>query len=315
MRNYLLQRLLQMLLIIFLVSIIAFGILHIIPGDPVLAILGDTVTEQQITDLRQELRLDRPIVEQYGLWLSDFARGDFGRSIILNEDVAGLVAQRLPVTIHLGLSAFFLAIILGLPLGILSAVYHHRAPDTIITAFVNLGIAVPIFWLAFIVIYVFALRLSWVPVQGYTSPFDDFALSFRQSLMPIILLALPPMAVLARQTRSSMLDVLGQSYIRTARSKGLPERRIVLMHGFNNAIIPVVTVIGLLARTLVSGSVLVETVFNIPGMGRLMVSAIFSRDFAIVQTIVIIVGLTVSLANLAVDLSYAYLNPRIRIGG
>ena len=314
MQRFLIQRSLHMLFIVFIVSVLAFGILHIIPGDPVLAILGDMVTQQQIDDLREELRLDKPIIEQYTLWLSDFARGDFGRSIILNDDVANLVSARLPVSVHLSFVAFLLAILIGIPCGIISAVYHRSKVDTFIIGFINLGMAVPIFWLAFIVIYVFALRLSWIPVQGYTSPMEDLGLSIKQTIMPILLLSLSPMAVLARQTRSAMLDVLNQSYIRTARAKGLAERRVIFRHAFQNAIIPVVTVIGLLARSLVGGSVLIETVFNIPGMGRLLVSAIFSKDFAIVQTIIIIVGLTVSLANLAVDLSYGFLNPRIRFG-
>jgi peptide/nickel transport system permease protein len=218
------------------------------------------------------------------------------------------------VTVHLSLAAFVIALVIGIPCGLISAVFHQRMTDTVIIGFINLGMAVPIFWLAFIMIYIFALRLSWIPVQGYTSPMEDLGLSIRQTILPILLLSLGPIAILARQTRSAMLDVLSQNYIRTARSKGLSERQVIFKHAFKNAIIPVVTVIGLLARSLVGGSVLIETVFNIPGMGRLLVSAIFSRDFAIVQTIIVIVGLTVSIANLAVDLSYGYLNPRIRIG-
>jgi len=315
MQRFLLQRFLHMIFIVFIVTVLAFGILHIIPGDPVLAILGDMVTQQQIDDLREELNLDKPLPQQYWLWVSGLVRGDFGRSILYNEDVAGLIKARLPVSVHLSLAAFILAIVIGIPAGISSAMFHQRTADNLIIGFINLGMAVPIFWLAFIVIYFFALKLSWIPVQGYTSPFEDFALSLKQITMPILLLSLAPVAIVARQTRSAMLDVLGQSYIRTARSKGLKERNIIYRHAFKNAIIPVVTVIGLLARSLVGGSVLIETVFNIPGMGRLMVSAIFSRDFAIVQTILVIVGLTVSVANLLVDLSYGYLDPRIRIGG
>jgi peptide/nickel transport system permease protein len=239
-------------------------------------------------------------------------QGDFGRSILYHEDVSDLIATRLPITLHLSLVAFVLSALIGIPAGVLSAVRRGDLVDSLITVSANIGIAVPMFWLGILGIYFFSLKLAWLPVQGYTSPSDDFWLSTKQLIMPAACLTVVPIAVLARQTRSSMLEVLHQDYVRTARSKGLRERAVIIGHGLKNAIIPVVTLLGLQARYLVGGSILVETVFNIPGMGRLMVSGVFNQDFVIVQAGIIVIGTVVGMANLAVDISYGYLDPRIR---
>jgi peptide/nickel transport system permease protein len=303
----------QTVLVIGLVSIIAFSILHLIPGDPVLAILGEEATREQVDTLRHELGLDRPPLLQYGSWVAGVLHGDFGQSLILRESVAELIAKRLPVTFHLGLTALILSILFGIPAGIVSATHRGGFVDSVITILANLGMAVPTFWLGILGIYVFALKLGWLPVQGYTSPFENLWASTRQLVMPAMSLAVIPVAVLARQTRSSMLEVLEQEYVRTARSKGLNEWTVVTVHAFRNAIIPVITLLGLQIRSLVSGSVLVETVFNIPGMGRLLVDSVFNRDFVTVEAIILIVAVVVALSNLAVDISYGYLDPRIRI--
>jgi peptide/nickel transport system permease protein len=218
----------------------------------------------------------------------------------------------LPVTVYLGLLALILSILAGIPAGIISAVRRGKIIDSIITVIANIGMAVPIFWLGILGIYLFAYKLGWLPVMGYTSPFENFWLSIKQAIMPVICLTVVPLATITRQTRSSMLEVIHQDYIRTARSKGLMEKAVIVKHALKNAIIPVVTLLGLQARYLVGGSILVETIFNIPGMGRLMVSSVFDRDIPVVQGCIIIIAIAIILANLIIDLSYGYLDPRIR---
>ena len=312
MARFVLRRSLQTVVVLVLVSLFAFSILHMLPGDPALIILGEDASQAQIDALRLELGFDQPVLVQYARWFTNMLHGDFGRSILYHEDVADLIATRLPITLHLGLTAFVLSALIGIPAGILSAVRRGDIVDSVITVWANIGIAVPMFWLGILGIYFFSLKLGWLPVQGYTSPSDDFWLSTKQVIMPAACLTVVPVAVLARQTRSSMLEALHQDYIRTARSKGLRERGVIMGHGLKNAIIPVVTLLGLQARYVVGGSILVETVFNIPGMGRLMVSGVFNQDFVIVQAGIIVIGIVVAVANLAVDISYGYLDPRIR---
>ena len=312
MAQFIVRRFLQTVVVLVVVSFIAFSILHMMPGDPALIILGEDASQAQIDTLRLELGLDQPVLVQYARWFTNMLQGNFGRSILYHEDVADLIATRLPITLHLGLVAFILSTLIGIPAGILSAVRRGDVVASLISVSANIGIAVPMFWLGILGIYFFSLKLAWLPVQGYTSPLDDFWLSTKQLIMPAACLTVVPIAVLARQTRSSMLEVLHQDYVRTARSKGLRESAVVLGHGLKNAIIPVVTLLGLQARHLVGGSVLVETVFNVPGMGRLMVTGVFNQDFVIVQAGIIVIGIVVGMANLAVDISYGYFDPRIR---
>jgi peptide/nickel transport system permease protein len=312
MITYIIRRLVQTVFVLILVSFIAFSLLHIIPGDPVLAMLGDEATQAQIDALRQELGLDRSLVVQYLHWFVNVLRGDFGKSITYRESITTLIAARIPITFHLGLAALILSTLIGIPAGVISAVKRGSGLDALITVSANIGMAVPLFWLGILGIYFFALKLGWLPVQGYTSPLDNFWLNTKQIIMPTVCLAVVPLASLARQSRSSMLEVIRQDYIRTARSKGLKERTVITGHALKNAIIPVVTLLGIQLRNLVGGAVLVETVFNIPGMGRLMVRAVFDKDFLIVQGCIIIIAVVVALANLAVDISYGYFDPRIR---
>lgn len=313
MITYIIRRLIQTVIVLILVSFIAFSILHIIPGDPVVTMLGSEATQAQIDLLRHELWLDRPFIVQYMRWFTNILQGDFGTSIIYRESVATLIATRLPITFHIGFIALILSTIISIPAGIISAVKRGSFLDQLITVSANIGIAVPLFWLGIIGIYFFALKLGWLPVQGYNSPFDNFWMNTKQIIMPTLCLTVVPLASLTRQARSSMLEVIRQDYIRTARSKGLKERVVITGHALKNAIIPVVTLLGLQLRFLVGGSVLVETVFNIPGMGRLMVRAVFDKDFLIVQGCVMMIAIVVALANLVVDISYGYFDPRIRM--
>ncbi len=312
MLAYVARRLVQTVLVLIFVSLIVFSLMHIIPGDPVLIMLGDQATPAQIEALRHALWLDQPLWVQYVHWATNVLQGDFGKSIFYQESVISLIAARLPITFHLGLVALILSTFVSIPAGIISAVRRGSWLDSVITVSANLAMAVPIFWLGILGILLFSLRLGWLPVQGYTSPLDDLALNTRQIIMPALCLAIVPLASLARQMRSSMLEVIRQDYIRTARSKGLTERAVITGHALKNAIIPVVTLLGIQLRNLVGGAVLIEQVFNIPGMGRLMVTGVFNKDYVVVQGTIMVVAIVVALANLAVDISYGYFDPRIR---
>ena len=282
------------------------------PGDPAAAMLGTNATREEIDALRKELWLDRPFLVQYAHWFSNALHGDLGISIIYREPITDIFAARLPITLYLSFLAFVLCTFLGIAAGIICAIRRGGMLDQIVSVCANIGIAIPVFWLGILCIYLFGLKTGWLPIYGWTSPFDDFMRSSKQAIMPVIMLAIPGISVLARQSRSSMLEVIRQDYIRTALSKGLRERVVVLRHALKNALIPVVTLMGLHVRILVGGSVLVETVFSIPGMGRLIVAGALNKDFLIVQGGVLFIGAIVSLANLLVDISYGWLDPRVR---
>jgi peptide/nickel transport system permease protein len=317
MAAYIIRRVLMGIIILILVTIMVFLLMRLMPGDPLYVYLGTseigTFTEQQLDELRHEYGLDRPLYVQYYDWIKQILlHGDMGTSILYREKVAKLVGERMPITIHLGIVAFIFGTLVGITFGTISALRRGRWIDSVITVLANLGITTPGFWVGILMIYVFGLRLSWLPTYGYTSPFTDFWLSTRQAIMPVICLSLFSIASLTRQTRSSMLEVIRQDYIRTAWSKGLSERIIVIRHSLKNSLIPVVTILGMQIGIIFGGSVLIETVFNIPGIGRLMTSAVFQQDYQIVQAGVLIMATIVVLTNIVVDISYGWLDPRIR---
>ena len=238
--------------------------------------------------------------------------GKLGRSILNKVPVTQEILRRLPITLHIGLTAFVIGILIGIPAGIISAVRRGTWLDTITVTFANLGITLPNFWLGFMLIYLFGLYLGWLPVQGYTSPFTDFTMCLKQIIMPVICLAIFPTAGIMRQTRSSMLDVMREDYIRTAWAKGLKEELVIVRHGLKNGLITVVTMAGVQLAMIIGGSVIVETVFNIPGMGRLAVSAVLNQDYPYVQGIILIVAAVVTIVNLVVDITYGWLDPRVK---
>jgi peptide/nickel transport system permease protein len=313
---YLLNRFIQSIIIVLLVSVIIFLTMRLLPGDPILMLVtaseAETDTQAQMDQLRRENGLDKPLFVQYFNWLGGVVRGDLGRSILQREPVANEIIRRLPITLNVGLIAFVISIILGVIGGIICAVRRGTWIDTLVTFFTNLGITVPNFWLGIVLVYIFAVKLGWLPVQGYTSPFTDFAKNIRQLIMPVACLSVFSMASIARQTRSSMLEVLYQDYIRTAWSKGLKERIVILRHGLKNALIPVVTLMGVSFSMIIGGAVVVETVFNIPGMGRLAVASVLNQDYPYVQGITLIVAVTIVLTNLLVDIINSWLDPKIR---
>ena len=312
MASFIIRRILLTILVLIIISFLSFLLLYIMPGDPAAAALGLSATPAQIEAYRHELWLDRPFMVQYFHWVGNAVRGDFGESIAYKEPISTIFKQSLPITLYLSMWAFILSTILGISAGIICAIRRGGLLDQVISVMANIGIAVPIFFLGILGIYFFALKLNWLPIMGWTSPTDNFIESSRQALMPVIALSVPGIAMMARQTRSSMLEVIRQDYLRTAWSKGLKERQVIIRHALKNALIPIVTLLGLQVRTLVGGSVVVEQVFNIPGMGRLLVYSAFSKDFIIIQAGVLLIGAVVCLANLLVDISYGWLDPRVR---
>jgi peptide/nickel transport system permease protein len=292
--------------------------MRLLPGDPIRMLVTQSdqadFSEEEIEALRHEYGLDRPMIVQYGDWIGDLLHGDFGTSILQGTPVMADILHRLPITFHLGIVAFIIGTLVGVTMGVISAVRRGTWIDTVVTTLANLGITVPVFWLGVLMMTVFSLYLDWLPLMGYTSPFKDFWMSTKQMVMPIICLSLFAIAGNARQTRSAMLEVMHQDYIRTAWSKGLTERVIVMRHALKNGLIPVITLLGAGVSQILGGSVLVETVFAIPGMGRLAITSVVNQDYPYIQAIILIIAATTLLANLCVDVAYGWLDPRIRYG-
>ncbi len=319
MTTYIIRRLVQALFILIIVTLMVFFIMRLLPGDPLLIYIAQSadiqaMSPEMLDTLRHQFGLDRGLMVQYFDWVGSIFRGDFGTSIFYHEKVGTLMLERFPVTLHLGIVALIIGAVLGVLAGMLAAIRRGKWLDKIITPLTYVGITIPVFWLGILLIYVFGLKIPLLPISGYTSPFDDFWLSTRQIVMPVICLAVFSMAANARQMRSSMLEVIGQDYIRTAWSKGLSERSVIIKHAMKNSLIPVITLMGVGMGMIFGGSVLVETVFAIPGVGRLMVSSIFGQDYVVVQAITFVIAGIVLLVNLIVDISYGWFDPRIRLG-
>jgi peptide/nickel transport system permease protein len=319
MTVYIIRRLLMAVVVLVIVSLIVFFVMRLLPGDPLVVFMGQqagsgSISQEQLEHLRVEYGLDKPLMVQYFNWAMGVLRGDLGTSIYYHEDVGKLLLDRFPVTLHLGLLAFALANILGVLMGGVAAIRRGTWIDTTATALANIGITIPVFWLGMLMIYLFGLKLDWLPIAGYTSPLDDFWLSTKQAIMPVTCLTITGLAYTARQMRSSMLEVIRQDYIRTAWSKGLSERVVIAKHALKNSLIPVITLMGIGIGMVFGGSVLVETVFAIPGIGRLLVTSVFAQDYQVVQSGTLIIAVVIVLANLVVDISYGWLDPRIRYG-
>ena len=313
MRDYILRRLVSMVPVLFIVSLISFGLLYVLPGDPAIAMLGENVGNQETyRNLRRELGLDQPLWAQYGTWLGKVIHGDLGRSIRTGESVADILMRRAPVSLYVGIAGLLVGLVIGLSVAIVSALRPGSRLDTAGTVLALGGIAMPSFWQALVFMYFFAVVLRWLPPSGFTSPFADPWLSAKMLLMPALVLGTHSAAVIMRQGRSMLLEVLEQDYITTARSKGLREQLVIARHALKNAMIPVVTIIGLQVGNLVSGAAITETVFAIPGVGRAAVDAIFFRDYSVLQGAVLMLTLAAMVANLLTDLVYGYLDPRIR---
>ena len=312
MTTYLLRRLLALLPVMLVVVTIVFFLIHLIPGDPVAVILGPEADAQQIEDARRELGLDRPLHEQLVRFYARLLRGDLGRSYFLDRPVTTALVERAEPTLVLMASALFVAVLIGVPSGIVAGAYQGSGWDRLLMTLALLGVCVPGFWLSLNFIYLFSVRLGWLPVAGYASVFSDPVAALRHMLLPAVSLGFSQSALIARIARSCMIEVLRQDYIRTARAKGLAERSVIYLHAFRNALVPVVTVIGITMAILIGGAVVTEIVFNIPGLGRLIISAILRRDYPVVQGVVLLTAAAYMLINLVVDVVYAFIDPRIR---
>ncbi len=332
MLRYIAQRLLMLIPVLVGISIITFVMIRLIPGDPARIMAGERATEEQVQRVREMWGLDKPLHEQYIIYMRNLLHGNLGRSLKRNEAVTQELRWALPTTIELALAAMFVAVLFGIPAGIIAAYKQNSWWDLVVMVGSMVGISMPVFWLGLLLIYVFALKLGWMPPSGrlsvdvqitpitgmytvdalLTGNWRGFLDALQHLVMPAVAVGTIPMAVIARMTRSSLLEVLRQDYIRTARAKGLAERTVIFRHALKNAFLPVVTIIGLQLGTLLVGAILTETIFALPGMGRLIVDRILSRDYPVVQGAVLVFAATFVFINLVVDISYAYLDPRIR---
>jgi peptide/nickel transport system permease protein len=316
MTKYIILRLLQGLLVLILVTIYIFLVMRLLPGDPLILYIGKSemgdISPEDMAALKHQYGLDKSLPLQYIDWVSGILHGDFGDSIFMKEKVSTLFAQRLPVTLHIGILSIIFSSILGIAFGVICAIRWGKPIDAILTVLANIGITAPQFWVGIILIYLLAFKAQVLPVYGYTSPFDDFWESTRQLVLPVFCLSLFSIASLTRLARSSTLEVIRQDYVRTAWAKGLREWVIITKHVLKNSLIPVVTMLGMQMGMIFGGSVLIESVFNIPGMGRLMRDAVFSQDYPVIQFGVIIIATVIILSNLIVDISYSWFDPRIR---
>jgi peptide/nickel transport system permease protein len=314
MWSYFVRRILQMIPVLGIITFMVYALMFAIPGDPVLALVGpgESLDAEQMEAVRQEYNLDEPVIVQYGIWLGRALQGDLGRSTQNYRPVTEELKVRARVTLQFGLVAWVLAIVIGVPAGIVSAVYRGKPVDFIATIFSIAGVAIPNFWLGIMAILYFGVILGWLPTQGYVDIFVDPVEGLRHMVLPAFALGITSWALIMRQSRSAMLEVLAQDYVRTANAKGLSKRSVIWIHALRNALLPVVTVFGLQTGRIFAGSVVIETLFGIPGMGQFMVQAIFARDFMSVQGAVLLMALAVLIANLLTDLIYAWLDPRIR---
>lgn len=358
MATYILRRVLLSIPVLFGILFATFVLGRVIPGDPCRAILGEKATDVVCDEFIHRHGLDKPILVQFVYYVSEIAQGDFGRSFRFSKPVTELMVERFPITIELSFAALFVAMLIGIPIGLISAVKHNSWADVAAMFWANTGVSMPVFWLGLMLAYIFALTLKGTPFQlppsGRLSPglipipfYEVWGLNLAEGtsvygvldflsrmnilngllslnfalvkdaathlILPAVALATIPMAIIARMSRSAMLEVLGQDYIRTARAKGLRQRTVVMKHAFRNALLPLVTVIGLSLGGLLGGAVLTETVFNLSGVGRILYDAITARDYGIVQAFTVVIAMFFVLLNLIVDISYAYLDPRIRL--
>ena len=318
MAGYVIRRLLMGLIVIIIVTLMIFLLIRLLPGDPLLVY----ITQQQfkattfdpalLEQLRVKFGLDKSLPMQYLSWINGMFHGDFGESIQLRKPVSKLILDRLPVTLQIGIIGAIFATVAGIGAGIICALRRGTWLDTVITFLANIGITVPSFWAAILLIYLFGLKLHWVPIGGYTSPFENFWLNTRQIILPVFCEALFGLAANTRLARSCMLEVIDQDYIRTAWAKGLKEPVIVWRHIIKNGFIPLIANTGFLVAGLFGGSVIIETLFNIPGIGRLLTTALLGQDYMIVQASTLMMVVLITLSNIAVDISYGWLDPRIR---
>jgi len=312
MLAYTIRRLFLMIPVLLVVTLVVFSLVLLLPGDPAMALLGENLDPQAYATVRKTLGLDQPVPVQYAMWLAKTVQGDLGRSLHTREPVLTAIGEHLPRTLYLTLAAMAVSLIVAIPAGIIAAIRRNSVLDTAATVTAIVGVAIPNFWLGVMGILLFSVVLQWLPVSGYVSLLEDPWASLQHMLLPAITLGTAVAAEVTRMTRSALLEVLDREYIMTARAKGLGEWMVIMVHALKNAMIPVVTIIGLQMGRLFGGAVVTESIFAVPGLGTLLVSGIFSRDFPIVQAVVLVMALAVLSCSLIVDLLYSWLDPRIR---
>ena len=315
MTSYVIRRILQMPVVALLVTFSLFVVMHALPGDPIYAMIGEsesTLDEETIDRLREDLGLNDPIVVQYFNWMGDVLRGDLGRSFRDRADISQQIIDRIPTTLQLAVLSLAVAVCIGVPAGTIAAVKRNSLIDVGVTLFAMFGIAVPNFWFSMLLIWLFVITLDWLPASGFVGIWEDPVAAMKHMAMPVTALGLTLSGSIMRYTRSSVLEVLNQDYIRTARAKGLAETSVIVRHALRNSLLPVVTIIGLQLGNLLAGSVIIETMFAIPGLGRMAITAIRGRDYPSLQGVVLLFTMVVLIVNLITDMSYALLDPRVR---
>ena len=311
MAGYILRRIVATIPVMLVVAVLVFLMLRLTPGDPAAVIAGDNANAEQIAAIRTRLGLDQPIVVQFFIWFGQILRGDFGESFFFKKTVAELIASRLEPTLALSLSTILIAVAVAVPLGVLAAYKQGTLIDRIVMGFSVLGFSVPVFVIGYSLIYLFAIQLNWFPVQGYQRLADGLGGFLARLVLPSLTLSVIYIALIARMTRTSVLDVMGEDYIRTARAKGQVERKVLFNHALRNAAVPIVTVIGFGVALLIGGVVVTESVYTIPGLGRLTVDAVLARDYPTIQAVILLFSLSYVLINLLVDVTYTFFDPRI----
>ena len=312
MLRFLVRRIATIVPTLIFVSMLIFGLQQLLPGDPAVVLAGEDRDPNVVAYLREKMHLDAPLPMRYLFWIDGVLHGDLGESLRMQKPVLALILEKLPVTLELGCLAMVIALVIGIPAGIVSAVWRNSAWDYAANAVALWGLSTPNFWLGIMLILLFSVTLGWLPASGFVSPFEDLKANLAALIMPAFVLGNAIAAVLMRHTRSAMLQVLSSDYVRTARAKGLSERSVILKHALRNALIPVITLGALELGTLLSGAVLTEQVFTIPGFGKLIVDAVFNRDYAVVQGVVLFTATAYIVLNLLADIAYVVVNPQIR---
>jgi peptide/nickel transport system permease protein len=310
--RFILQRLLALIPLLLIVSLMVFSLVLLIPGDPAYLLAGEDATAEEVEAIREEMGLNKPVLVRYGLWLGALVQGDLGTSLFSDQPVLDVILERLPVTLSLALAASLIALAIAVPAGIVAGTRPGRISDRVVTVGSSIGLAVPNFWLGLMLVLVLAIQNPWFPATGYTPISDSLVGWWQHIVLPAFTLGLAAAAILTRQLRGAMVDVMQQDYVRTARAKGLPYRKVVAKHALKNAAIPMVTILGLQTNSLLGGTVIVEQIFGMPGIGQLAVASVFTRDLPMIQGVVIMSVFVAVLVNLLVDISYGYFNPKVR---
>lgn len=312
MLDFIARRLVSIIPVLAVVAIFVFLMLRLTPGDPAAVIAGDNATSDQIADIREKLGLNLPIWQQFGIWIGNMLQGNFGESFFFKKTVAELIAQRIEPTLALAICTLIFAVAISVPIGVMAAYKQGSIFDRCVMGFSVMGFSVPTFVIGYCLIYVFAIELGWLPVQGYTRIGVNFGQFIERMILPSVTLSVGFIALIARITRASVLEVLNEDYIRTARAKGLSNRVVLMRHALRNAAVPILTVIGLGIAILIGGAVVTESVYGLPGLGRLTVEAVLSRDFPTIQTVILLFSVVYVVINLIIDISYTIFDPRIR---